>query len=410
MSDVPSDTNVDELGIEDALVGDAECFADRSCALNALQVHASHLGQHPSASALQKMKESAGWESLTSVQAEVESLSKKFDAFQTLMTYTVGPLKKQVDQMQTKLDELQLGGFKRHSSWSWKKEPATWLRALDFNKDANVWINRGTEGGQFSDVVRSGALTLHQAFAGKGAKKPLPALEGDMATKLQWKQLVPFSSFTMCSLTRYNSGKPEEESSNRRILTAAPNWLLGHWDNKAGVIYTEGWKSEKTNRLSSNQNWLAFCARTGGGSDGVRMVDSNYDIINVGNGEGASAPTKGGDVFVNQGGCCPGEKSNFMISELLVWRDDNIEEGVFYLRNLLQGSGQEQLGGFKRHSLRSWKKEPATWLRAIDFDKDANVWINEGTEGGQFKDVVRSGALTLHQAFAGKGPRNHFRR
>ena len=144
---------------------------------------------------------------------------------------------------------------------------------------------------------------------------------------MDFGNIVP-SVFTVCSLTRYTGG------TKRRILNAQNNWLHGHWNGMTGVAYYEGWKTGTNNRINPNTNWVAMCGQNG--APNLKLVNG----ASVGTSPGGGGKhvnvhvfvsrkvflrnswepfvyAGGGNLYINKGGCCGGETSDFAVAEVV---------------------------------------------------------------------------------------------
>merc|ERR1712039_508411 len=97
------------------------------------------------------------------------------------------------------------------------------------------------------------------------------------------------------------------------ILNGGGNWLWGHWAGRAGVAFTQGWKTQHSrNIVERDTNWVVFCGQ------GKTILGNG---VSVGNGQPIQMPT-GGRVGVNSrevGSRYPNEKSDFDIAEVMIW-------------------------------------------------------------------------------------------
>merc|ERR1719330_1026392 len=198
-----------------------------------------------------------------------------------------------------------------------------WLKADMYDEGRNEWRSLGSKG-SIKSVVRGGILTKRSG-AGSGASKSISYVQGTSGTSLYFGNLVPSYDFTICALTRYTGGR------KGRILLGGGNWLFGHWANRAGVAHTQRWVTPTNNVKSSN--WVAMCGKNGRGGGNI-LLDGKHRS----NGQTVQRPTDG-EVGVNFRGarsCCSGERSDYDISEIIVWKGDAIKEGMDYLMDVLK--------------------------------------------------------------------------
>jgi hypothetical protein len=129
--------------------------------------------------------------------------------------------------------------------------------AEDFNTITGILPNYLNNGNR--NATTSGTITkLTQS--GNGATGAITYISGGTTATITFPSGSIPTSFTICCLTRYNG------VTTQRILRAAgKNWLHGHWINKKGMVFYEGWK---TNNLSSSagpiDNWLCCIGKNGG--------------------------------------------------------------------------------------------------------------------------------------------------
>ena len=87
--------------------------------------------------------------------------------------------------------------------------------------------------------------------------------QGDQKTMIDFGDIIPSASYSICSGTRYST---EDRSKQNRILTAPwLNWFHGHhrWSHviKLGAFYAEEWLLPK-NRVPSptpRTEWVFMC-------------------------------------------------------------------------------------------------------------------------------------------------------
>jgi len=200
--------------------------------------------------------------------------------------------------------------------------PDMWLIADDFDETQNQWPNRGNAGGRIDNVVRSGKL-VSVVESGHGAAAKITAVKGTTATSINLEKLIKSNEDTMCSLTRYTGGR------RGRILNGGGNWLWGHWGGRAGIAHTQRWITSHGHNIQPVDNWVVMCGQ-------ATNILANGKTM--GNGQSWQMPS-GGDVQVNRGGCCGGEKSDFEIAEIMVWHSKihDMKAASQYLLDSLQG-------------------------------------------------------------------------
>jgi len=189
-------------------------------------------------------------------------------------------------------------------------KPDSWLVAEDYDTATDQWPNRGGAGGLFDNVATHGQLTTaEQSGHGAGAGVKITAVTGTTSTYVLLKNLIKSSSSTICTLTRYTG------NHRSRILNGGSNWLWGHWGGRAGIAHTQTWITTHGHVVSPVHNWVVMC-----GQGNTILTNGN----SIGNGGSFQMPSNG-DVYVNNGGCCGGERSEFAIAEIMVWNSQNVD-------------------------------------------------------------------------------------
>eukprot|EP00935_MAST-01C_sp_MAST-1C-sp1_P002276 g2276.t1 len=149
---------------------------------------------------------------------------------------------------------------------------------------------------------------VHKAEArGYGARATVPYIYGNTGAGLRWHHYgtVP-SSFTVCSVSRYNNGR-----RGRIIGARGANWLHGHWAGHAGVAYYSGWKTY--HHYNQGNNWLVLCGKNDH-SRHNQMISNGRRHINNGHSGGRGHL----ELTVNDGNH-RGESSDWAIMEMAVW-------------------------------------------------------------------------------------------
>mmetsp|Transcript_20908 Transcript_20908/g.46426 ORF Transcript_20908/g.46426 Transcript_20908/m.46426 type:complete len:876 (-) Transcript_20908:59-2686(-) len=184
--------------------------------------------------------------------------------------------------------------------------PVVWLTAEGFKPQENKWINKGS-GKTIRNVVR-GKKAIMALRSGFGARADILSVEGGIDTALNFGVVAPREEYTLCALTRYTGNQ------RHRILTAKNNNVLfGHWSDKTGVVYMDGWKTD-TNTKGGKFNWLPICV-TNRGAAGPNVVANGKEI-----GEWPHGPRPWRDLVINdKTGLWKGERSDFAVAEIKVW-------------------------------------------------------------------------------------------
>ena len=141
--------------------------------------------------------------------------------------------------------------------------------------------------------------------SGNGALASIPYITGTTATKIDWPSGSVPTTFTICSITRYNGG------NRQRILDSTSGTVLhGHWFGKSGVAYYGGFKTTNTQSTAVGLNdWVVMC-----GTNDLTISTPNNIIIN-GTESGASNGGSGGVTLqINRD-----ESSDFAFQQVLIW-------------------------------------------------------------------------------------------
>ena len=217
-------------------------------------------------------------------------------------------MKKAMDYMLGKLRQKISAHELNSRKMTVKQEirPVVWLTAEGFKPQENKWINRGS-GKTIRNVVR-GKKAVMALRTGFGARATILSVDGGIDTALNFGVVAPRAEYTLCALTRY-TGK-----QRRRILTAKNNnVLLGHWSDKVGVVYMNGWKTN-TNTKGGKFNWLPICV-TNRGAAGPNVVANGKEI-----GEWPHGSRPWRDLVINdKSGLWKNERSDFAVAEIKVW-------------------------------------------------------------------------------------------
>lgn len=141
--------------------------------------------------------------------------------------------------------------------------------------DGQKWTDLA--GNKHGEVTR-GKVTLGFSGPEDLSNKEIMYLKGTTADGIRFPSGTIPSSFTICSMTKYEGG------TRRRILDAADvgsNWLHGHWGGYVGVAHYNGWKTETNVDASvhGQDDWVVLCANNKAGG----LVTFNSRRVNVNN-------------------------------------------------------------------------------------------------------------------------------
>jgi hypothetical protein len=125
------------------------------------------------------------------------------------------------------------------------------------------------------------------------------------------------SEYTICVLTKYTN-----PSVNRgRILTTNsthnPNWLLGHWGNRAGgVSYNNDWVYYTEEYDGTNTNWRVSCMKSSANTQSYSLI---IDDINKARGNARGNSNSNACLTINGIEGYYGEASDFGFAYLIIW-------------------------------------------------------------------------------------------
>lgn len=154
--------------------------------------------------------------------------------------------------------------------------------------------------------------TITQGISsGNGATGNISYISGTTATGITWVNGSIPTNFTICSITRYQSG------TNNRILSANAidgnvNWLHGHWAGRRGVCHYQGWITDYNNSIGTLTDWLNCCAKNNSiASNNVLINNVPKGTANGGTGNGSYS-----QMCINPSW---GSQSDCIFSYLLIW-------------------------------------------------------------------------------------------
>ena len=146
-----------------------------------------------------------------------------------------------------------------------------------------------------------------------------------------------------------------------------------------GVAHWEQWTtSHETTVSGPATNWLVFCGQNGGSKQWL----ANGKVISK-NGSPGRAPS--GDLQINQGGCCGGERSDFGVAEVMAWdralSPEEMDMASKYMLDLLREGSEKNHGPLKISpppppSLEAGR---VAWFNAKTLDtsiRDGKGWVS----------------------------------
>ena len=172
------------------------------------------------------------------------------------------------------------------------------------------WKWKSTHGGYMA--TKTGTPQLKEDKKGTfGAAVNQPYLHGKTSDTFSFGQIKKSASGnggTLCSKTRYTG------TTRGRILSGGYNWLHGHHSGHWGVFHYNGWAytgggSHNTN-LGGRNHWVSTCVHS-------NLYHMNINGVQYQGTLNTNNPDT--NVYINGGGCCGGEKSDFGIAFLASW-------------------------------------------------------------------------------------------
>jgi len=157
--------------------------------------------------------------------------------------------------------------------------------------------------------------------SGNGATGAITYISGNTETKVNWPIGSIPSNFTILSLTRYNGG-----SRGRILQSSYGNWLQGHWADRRGVCYYEGWRTNYDNK-GINNNWLCCISKNAGLTPNNILLDGIPYGINTGGASGGSYKLCINNNF--------NENSDWALSCVIIWDQHLTNDEMFFLNNYI---------------------------------------------------------------------------
>ena len=168
-------------------------------------------------------------------------------------------------------------------------DPSGFNKAPNYQKwKATVGAFTGVPSGDDRPYLSKDAEGIYSA------KMNQPFVKGSTLSKMSFGTIK--GSGTFCSKTRYTG------ATKGRILNGDGNWLHGHWNGRAGIAHYDGWVGSASNAVDPVDNWVVFCCSRYGVNRYVNGVKKNDN-------QNRNGDTK--NVFINTGGCCGGETSDW---------------------------------------------------------------------------------------------------
>jgi hypothetical protein len=169
-------------------------------------------------------------------------------------------------------------------------------------------------------ATTSGTIT-RTTGSGNGATGDITYISGNTQSKINWPTGSIPSNFTILSLTRYNGG-----SRGRILQSSSGNWLHGHWSDRRGVCYYEGWRTNYDNK-GINNNWLCCISKNSGSTPNNILLDGIPYGTNTGGAGGGSFKLCINDQY--------NENSDWALSCVIIWDQHLTNNGMYFLNNYI---------------------------------------------------------------------------
>jgi hypothetical protein len=163
--------------------------------------------------------------------------------------------------------------------------------------------------GNGRNATISGSGLSNTSGSGSGATATIPYMTGTTSTKITWPSGSVPSTFTICSITRYNSG------TKKRIFDGSGiNFFHGHWDGKSGVAFYNTWKVYQQSNVVGLDDWVVMC-----GTNSLNVIAPNNILVNSFPVSGANGGSGGSILTINNGNYASSEASDFALQQVLIW-------------------------------------------------------------------------------------------
>ena len=106
-------------------------------------------------------------------------------------------------------------------------------------------------------ATTSGTISIGTSI-GNGVSGAITYISGGTTSTITWPSGSIPTSFTILSLNRYTGG-----ARFRILKSVTGNWFHGHYTDKRGVCYYEGWKTPQTT-IGNLDDWLCCIGKNGG--------------------------------------------------------------------------------------------------------------------------------------------------
>jgi hypothetical protein len=179
-----------------------------------------------------------------------------------------------------------------------------WARWHAVNWDAANSRWRDSSGNSRHSILTEGTIQVATA-SGSGATAPQTYLYGNTASRLKFPLNMP-TSFTLCTLAKYNGG-----ARGRIFSCAGDNVLHGHWSGLRGVAHWLGWLTPVSSIAGDVADWLVFCGKNPG--------TAPNNILAHGTPRGVAATSYAASWQLSVNYDPYGETSDWAVSHAMVW-------------------------------------------------------------------------------------------
>ena len=148
----------------------------------------------------------------------------------------------------------------------------------DFDSDTNTVKDRMAT--TFGDLGMQVEISGDAASLGTsstdsdGVLAGITSLRGDTGSNLKWPINSIPGTFTICAVSRYaSSGAKHEILSCEDSPDQSHTWFHGFWNNRRGVAFYLGWRTEQDKTIGTQTDWLIMCGTSGGTIPGNIIID-----------------------------------------------------------------------------------------------------------------------------------------
>ena len=177
--------------------------------------------------------------------------------------------------------------------------------------------------GNGRNATISGSGLSNTTGSGSGATATIPYMTGTTSTKISWPSGSVASTFTICSITRYNGG------TKRRVFDGSGiNFFHGHSEGKSGVAYYNSWKIDQQSTLVGLDDWVVMC-----GTNSSTVIAPNDILVNSVPVSGANGGSGGCILTINNGNYASTESSDFAFQQVMIWNQGLSSDQMMIVSN-----------------------------------------------------------------------------